>query len=266
MVSCYPHGCILFASLPFSTLFCSTLFHTSSTWTCVDCMHQYCTRVTQCWYLHCATCLRDFQCFIALFCWICSFCFLFAISSPKVQLTTSAAMSESIKFFHFLSSLWCLDLSLCRYPKDTKPKFNNLKSKKASSFHEFARSTNDAWDIDDEEDEDFLWTPAPTSSLPSGLHSTSTQNQVATRHHFYHWAIVGIELDWNDRRYSDVFPLSRIRPVTQKLGSLTDWHLPGQKLKTSTMCRRRTQSASMSTARLSSLVVTPTSTRPQVCG
>uniref|UniRef100_A0A8C4E2G0 Rab-GAP TBC domain-containing protein n=1 Tax=Dicentrarchus labrax TaxID=13489 RepID=A0A8C4E2G0_DICLA len=63
------------------------------------------------------------------------------------------------------------------YPKDIKPKFNNLKSKKASSFHEFARSTNDAWDIDDEEDEDFLGTHAPISSLPSGLHSTSMQNQ-----------------------------------------------------------------------------------------
>ncbi|KAM7405424.1 hypothetical protein PAMP_012686 [Pampus punctatissimus] len=63
------------------------------------------------------------------------------------------------------------------YPKDTKPKFNNLKSKKASSFHEFARSTNDAWDIDDEDDEDFLRTPTPASSLPSGPHSTSTQNQ-----------------------------------------------------------------------------------------
>uniref|UniRef100_A0A4W6BQF2 TBC1 domain family member 22B n=1 Tax=Lates calcarifer TaxID=8187 RepID=A0A4W6BQF2_LATCA len=55
------------------------------------------------------------------------------------------------------------------YPKDTKLKFNNLKSKKASSFHEFARSTNDAWDIDDEEDEDFLGTPAPASTLPSDL-------------------------------------------------------------------------------------------------
>eukprot|EP00064_Thunnus_orientalis_P012394 superscaffoldBa00001895_g12429 len=64
-----------------------------------------------------------------------------------------------------------------RYPKDTKPKFNNLKSKKASSFHEFACSTNDAWDIDDEEDEDFLRTPAPTSSLPSSLHSISMQQQ-----------------------------------------------------------------------------------------
>ncbi|KAG8002406.1 TBC1 domain family member 22B, partial [Nibea albiflora] len=63
-----------------------------------------------------------------------------------------------------------------RYPKDTTPKLNNLKSKKASSFHEFARSTNDAWDIDDEEDEDFLGTQLP-SSLPSGLHSMSSQNQ-----------------------------------------------------------------------------------------
>ncbi|TKS76922.1 TBC1 domain family member 22B [Collichthys lucidus] len=63
-----------------------------------------------------------------------------------------------------------------RYHKDTTPKLNNLKSKKASSFHEFARSTNDAWDIDDEEDEDFLGTQLP-SSLPSGLHSASSQNQ-----------------------------------------------------------------------------------------
>ncbi|KAL6120178.1 tbc1d22b [Pungitius sinensis] len=63
------------------------------------------------------------------------------------------------------------------YPKDTKPKFNNLKSKKASSFHEFARSTNDAWDIDEEEDENFLGTPSQTSSLPSGLPSSSIQNQ-----------------------------------------------------------------------------------------
>lgn len=70
---------------------------------------------------------------------------------------------------------------LCRYPKDTKPKFNNLKTKKASSFHEFARSTNDAWDIDDEEDEDFLGTL--TSYTPSGQHSTSpVQNQVTTQH------------------------------------------------------------------------------------
>ncbi|XP_054647033.1 TBC1 domain family member 22B isoform X1 [Dunckerocampus dactyliophorus] len=64
------------------------------------------------------------------------------------------------------------------YPKDTKLKFNNLKSKKTSSFHEFARSTNDAWDIDDdEEDDDFLAGPALCSSLPSGAHSAFTQKQ-----------------------------------------------------------------------------------------
>ncbi|KAM3872546.1 TBC1 domain family member 22B [Diretmus argenteus] len=64
------------------------------------------------------------------------------------------------------------------FPKDTpKPKLNNLRSKKPSSFHEFARSTNDAWDIDDEEDEDFLGAPVHPSSLPSGLHSSSTHHQ-----------------------------------------------------------------------------------------
>lgn len=30
-----------------------------------------------------------------------------------------------------------------------------MKNKKASSFHEFARDTSDAWDIGDDEDEDF---------------------------------------------------------------------------------------------------------------
>ncbi|KAJ8371291.1 hypothetical protein SKAU_G00113190 [Synaphobranchus kaupii] len=37
-----------------------------------------------------------------------------------------------------------------------KPIALSVKSKKASSFHEFARSTNDAWDIGDDEDEEFL--------------------------------------------------------------------------------------------------------------
>uniref|UniRef100_A0A3P9A232 Rab-GAP TBC domain-containing protein n=1 Tax=Esox lucius TaxID=8010 RepID=A0A3P9A232_ESOLU len=57
-----------------------------------------------------------------------------------------------------------------RFPKDT-PKANSLKTKKASSFHEFARSTNDAWDIDDEEDEDFA--PCHPATLPPTPHSTS---------------------------------------------------------------------------------------------
>ncbi|XP_066559505.1 TBC1 domain family member 22B isoform X2 [Amia ocellicauda] len=51
------------------------------------------------------------------------------------------------------------------------PKTNALsvKSKKASSFHEFARSTSDAWDIGDDEDEDFLGAPVPslTHTLPT---------------------------------------------------------------------------------------------------
>nr|XP_055023627.1 TBC1 domain family member 22B isoform X2 [Misgurnus anguillicaudatus] len=41
----------------------------------------------------------------------------------------------------------------------------NTKSKKPSSFHEFARSTNDAWDIDDEED-DGVFSLKQTSSSP----------------------------------------------------------------------------------------------------
>ncbi|XP_062397417.1 TBC1 domain family member 22B isoform X2 [Sardina pilchardus] len=55
-----------------------------------------------------------------------------------------------------------------RFLKDT-PKSNstqNVKSKKASSFLEFARSTNDAWDIDDEEDEDLLMGAAPPAPAP----------------------------------------------------------------------------------------------------
>ncbi|XP_077453686.1 TBC1 domain family member 22B isoform X1 [Stigmatopora argus] len=64
------------------------------------------------------------------------------------------------------------------YPKDTKLKLNNPKSKKTSSFHEFARSTNDAWDIDDdEEDDEYVGGPALCSSLASGIHSAFPQKQ-----------------------------------------------------------------------------------------
>uniref|UniRef100_A0A8C7DI95 TBC1 domain family member 22B n=1 Tax=Oncorhynchus kisutch TaxID=8019 RepID=A0A8C7DI95_ONCKI len=66
---------------------------------------------------------------------------------------------------HLVESTWA------SIPVEHTPKANNLKSKKASSFHEFARSTNDAWDIDDEEDEDFL-APIHPSSLPPTLPST----------------------------------------------------------------------------------------------
>ncbi|KAK1152116.1 TBC1 domain family member 22B-like isoform X2 [Acipenser oxyrinchus oxyrinchus] len=51
------------------------------------------------------------------------------------------------------------------------PKTNalSIKSKKASSFLEFARSTNDAWDIGDDEEEEFLGGPPPTT--PPNLNS-----------------------------------------------------------------------------------------------
>ncbi|XP_057212600.1 TBC1 domain family member 22B isoform X2 [Triplophysa rosa] len=56
--------------------------------------------------------------------------------------------------------------------KDTpKASTVNTKSKKASSFHEFARSTNDAWDIDDEED-DGTFGLQQTSSSPVQSRST----------------------------------------------------------------------------------------------
>lgn len=47
----------------------------------------------------------------------------------------------------------------------------SVRSKKPSTFHEFARSTNDAWDIDDEEDGGFF-TPAHSASAPVQSHST----------------------------------------------------------------------------------------------
>lgn len=47
-------------------------------------------------------------------------------------------------------------LTCCSFIKE-RSKVNALpmKNKKASSFHEFARDTSDAWDIGDDEDEDF---------------------------------------------------------------------------------------------------------------
>lgn len=46
--------------------------------------------------------------------------------------------------------------AFCSFIKE-RSKVNTLpmKNKKASSFHEFARDTSDAWDIGDDEDEDF---------------------------------------------------------------------------------------------------------------
>lgn len=70
-----------------------------------------------------------------------------------------------------------------RYLKETKLNLNNLKTKKASSFHEFARSTNDAWDIDDEDDQDFLSLPrAPVPALSTeqlDSHSSASEQTAA---------------------------------------------------------------------------------------
>ncbi|XP_037391713.1 TBC1 domain family member 22B isoform X1 [Pygocentrus nattereri] len=68
--------------------------------------------------------------------------------------------------------------------KDT-PKTNiaNIKSKKPSTFHEFARSTNDAWDIDDEEDNDFF-TPSHPSSIPAQSHSKPQTPRLKVSKHF----------------------------------------------------------------------------------
>ncbi|KAL8168421.1 UNVERIFIED_CONTAM: hypothetical protein K2H54_003954 [Gekko kuhli] len=47
-------------------------------------------------------------------------------------------------------------LTFCSFIKEhSKVNALPMKNKKASSFHEFARDTSDAWDIGDDEDEDF---------------------------------------------------------------------------------------------------------------
>ncbi|KAK7136230.1 hypothetical protein R3I94_014775 [Phoxinus phoxinus] len=48
---------------------------------------------------------------------------------------------------------------------------NTTKSKKPATFHEFARSTNDAWDLDDEED-DCMFSLKQSSSSPDQSRST----------------------------------------------------------------------------------------------
>ncbi|XP_006628486.1 TBC1 domain family member 22B isoform X1 [Lepisosteus oculatus] len=61
------------------------------------------------------------------------------------------------------------------------PKTNalSIKSKKASSFHEFARSTSDAWDIGDDEDDDFLGGPTLPSLPPPPPPSAHISSKVA---------------------------------------------------------------------------------------
>ncbi|MBN3322284.1 TB22B protein, partial [Atractosteus spatula] len=74
------------------------------------------------------------------------------------------------------------------------------KSKKASSFHEFARSTSDAWDIGDDEDDDFLGGPTlpslPPPPPPSG--HISSKVAVTTTNpapHFQGWGREKLKTD-----------------------------------------------------------------------
>uniref|UniRef100_U3I2X6 TBC1 domain family member 22B n=1 Tax=Anas platyrhynchos platyrhynchos TaxID=8840 RepID=U3I2X6_ANAPP len=55
------------------------------------------------------------------------------------------------------------------------------KSKKASSFHEFARNTSDAWDIGDDEDEDFSSSSSSLQTLNSKV-AKATAAQVLENH------------------------------------------------------------------------------------
>lgn len=54
-----------------------------------------------------------------------------------------------------------------------------MKNKKASSFHEFARNTSDAWDIGDDEEEDFSSPPFQTLNSKVAL---ATAAQVLENH------------------------------------------------------------------------------------
>uniref|UniRef100_A0A671MJA4 TBC1 domain family member 22B-like n=1 Tax=Sinocyclocheilus anshuiensis TaxID=1608454 RepID=A0A671MJA4_9TELE len=56
----------------------------------------------------------------------------------------------------------------------------NTKSKKPSTFHEFARSTNDAWDIDDEEDDGMFSLKQPSSSPVQSRSMPHTQESIST--------------------------------------------------------------------------------------
>uniref|UniRef100_A0A8D0EL91 TBC1 domain family member 22B n=1 Tax=Strix occidentalis caurina TaxID=311401 RepID=A0A8D0EL91_STROC len=56
-----------------------------------------------------------------------------------------------------------------------------MKSKKASSFHEFARNTSDAWDVGDDEDEDFSSSSSSLQTLNSKV-AKATAAQVLENH------------------------------------------------------------------------------------
>lgn len=72
------------------------------------------------------------------------------------------------------------------------------------------------------------------------------------------------DVDTGDITFCPLSSSSRIRLMIQKAKCPTDCLLPRQTVRPCRTCRRRTASASTSTARLSSLTARPSSTRPQV--
>lgn len=222
----------------------------------------------QCWHSHNPAC------------WICSFVlflFLLVISSPKVRciLTTSAAMSETVKFFNFLPFFFLCCLfgpwfcHLAGIPKTQSPSstISSLKRPLASMSSPAAPMMLGI---------SMMRKTTISSGPPPQLHPC---HQACTLHpQRTRWLqdIIFITeqlraLSWSEMK-GDILlcflcppSSSRIRQATQKAGCHTDWHLLAQELKTSRMCRRRMQTASISMERLSSVIVRPISTRPQVC-
>lgn len=87
------------------------------------------------------------------------FIYLFVLLYPV--LLTSSYVIDRVQYCHFQKPLYLFPYRLKDAPKASSV---NTKSKKPSTFHEFARSTNDAWDIDDEEDDGMFSLKQPSSS------------------------------------------------------------------------------------------------------
>lgn len=196
MLSCYPHGCISFASLPFSAL-----FQVSSS--CVDCMHQYCTSVTQCWHLLLGL-LRGCLCFISLFVGLAfffvPFCNIISLSSVYISYHLLPWMRPLSCFIFFLSHSFCVfHLSICPtagIPKTQSPSstISSLKKPLVSMSLPAAPTMLGT----------LMMRRTRTSLGSPPLHPC---HQACTLHPhrprylqdliFYHWAIMDIKLVWN---------------------------------------------------------------------
>uniref|UniRef100_A0A8C0A8J8 TBC1 domain family member 22B n=1 Tax=Bos mutus grunniens TaxID=30521 RepID=A0A8C0A8J8_BOSMU len=91
---------------------------------------------------------------------------LWTLGSPKTLSDTSACLVLTADALSFIKE---------RSKVSTVP----LKNKKASSFHEFARNTSDAWDIGDDEEEDFS---SPAFQTLNSKVALATAAQVLENH------------------------------------------------------------------------------------